>query len=59
MYRFKVYQSSLDRQWYWRFVSPNGEITAIGGEGYSSKQSAIYSINLIAGHGQGAPIDFE
>ena len=40
-YRFIIFKSEKDGQWYWRLrAGGNNEMMAIGGEGFSSKDSA-------------------
>lgn len=41
--RFEVY-IGIDRRWYWRLKAANGQTTAVGGESYASKTSAIRAI---------------
>lgn len=45
--RFEHFQSEKDEQWYWRFKAGNNKIIAIGGEGFSSKQSILKSIDNV------------
>ena len=43
-YRFEYFQSEKDSEWYWKLKASNHELMAIGGEGFSSKQSILKSI---------------
>lgn len=38
-HRLTVYQGR-DKQWYWTMRSPNGQVVAIGGEGYTRRTDA-------------------
>ena len=40
----------VDGQFYWRLQAGNGEIVAVGGEGFSSKSAARASIELVKAH---------
>lgn len=46
-YRFEYSQSKNDNQWYWKLRAGNNETMAIGGEGFSSKQSVVRSIENV------------
>ncbi len=47
-YRFVYFQSENDEQWYWRLLAAgNSEKMAIGGEGFSTKQSVIGSLENV------------
>lgn len=53
---FQVWQSQADGQWYWRLRANNYEPVAIGGEGFSSKQACLESIEIVKTCG-GAAVD--
>ena len=47
-YRFEYFQSDKDSEWYWRLLAAgNSEKMAIGGEGFSTKQSVIRSLENV------------
>lgn len=54
--RFEVYRDRAD-EWRWRLVHRNGNIIADGGEGYSSKQSAIKGLRSVQHNAPGARIE--
>lgn len=54
--RFEVYLDRAD-EWRWRLVHRNGNIIADGGEGYSSKQSAIKGLRSVQHNAPGAGIE--
>lgn len=58
-YRFEYYQSDKNQEWYWRLKAGNHEIMAIGGEGFSSKQSVLGSIDNVKLEIERAKIVFE
>jgi len=45
--KFELYKSKDG--WRWRFKARNGEIIAVSSEAYAAKDSAMYSIGLVAG----------
>jgi amphi-Trp domain-containing protein len=53
--RFEVY---LDRaeEWRWRLVHHNGNVIADGGEGYTSKQSALKGLRSVMANAPGATV---
>ncbi|MCL7417313.1 MAG: DUF1508 domain-containing protein [Halalkalicoccus sp.] len=53
--RFEVYRDRAS-EWRWRLVHRNGNIIADGGEGYSSKQSAIKGLRSVQHNAPGARI---
>jgi uncharacterized protein YegP (UPF0339 family) len=55
-YRFEIYRDSR-REYRWRFRAPNNQITAISGEGYTTKQSCQHSIDLVKEHAPTAPVE--
>ena len=52
---FEVYQGK-DGQYYWRLKSGNHQTVAIGGEGYTSKQSCLHGIELVKGTTADTPV---
>lgn len=54
--RFEVYRDRSG-EWRWRLVHRNGNIIADGGEGYSSKQSAIKGLRSVQHNAPGARIE--
>ncbi len=46
-YRFEYFQSNKNQEWYWRLKAGNHELMAIGGEGFSSKQSILDSMDNV------------
>ncbi len=54
MYSFEIYQDRI-QEYRWRFKAPNGEIVAVG-EGYTTKQSCLYAIQLLKAHAATAPV---
>ena len=55
MARFVIYKDSKS-EYRWRFKANNGEIVAVSSEGYTSKQNAIYSLNLVKTLAYGAEV---
>ena len=47
--RFQLFQGE-NLQWYWRLVAANGQIIAIGGEGYFNRADAVHGIQLVRGN---------
>lgn len=43
---FELYQDAKG-EWRWRLKAANHQIVATGGEGYSTKQSAMKGINVV------------
>ena len=54
-YRFEVFQSSANNQYYFNFRAPNNEIMAQS-EGYVSKSSALSAISMIKAKAANAPV---
>ncbi len=54
--RFEVYRDRAN-EWRWRLIHRNGNIIADGGEGYSSKQSAIKGLRSVQHNAPGAGIE--
>ena len=46
MYKFEVYKDKAG-EYRWRLVASNGQTIATGGEGYSSKASALAGIESV------------
>ena len=44
--KYEIYQGK-NNQWYWRLKAANGQIIAIGGEGYVNKADAKHGIELV------------
>jgi uncharacterized protein YegP (UPF0339 family) len=45
MIKAQIFPSANDGQWYWHIKSHNGQIVAIGGEGYVSKNNCKRAFN--------------
>lgn len=45
--KFEIFKSPQNQQWYWRLVAANGRSIAVGGEGYMSRDDAVYGMNLV------------
>ncbi|AYQ57047.1 hypothetical protein MS2017_1359 [Bathymodiolus thermophilus thioautotrophic gill symbiont] len=58
-YRFEYFQSEKNSEWCWRLKAGNHEFMAIGGEGFSSKQSILKSIENVRVEMGRAKIIFE
>lgn len=54
MYSFEIYQDRAG-EYRWRFKASNGEIVAVS-EGYTTKESCNYSIQLIKAYSPTAPV---
>lgn len=54
---FEMWQSKKDGQWYWSLEAANGESIAIGGEGFSSKESCRRSIRNVMEEISHTPIE--
>ena len=46
MYRFQIFKDTAG-YFRWRFVASNGQIVAVSGEGYTSKQSCQHGIQQV------------
>lgn len=55
-YRFEVFKSNANSQYYWRFRAPNNEIMCQS-EGYIQKSSAINTINMIKAKAASAAVE--
>jgi uncharacterized protein YegP (UPF0339 family) len=58
-YRFEYLQSEKDRKWRWTLRAGNNKPMAIGGQGFSSKQSILNSIENVKVEINRADIVFE
>ena len=56
-YKFRIWQSEANNQWYWSLDARNGESVAIGGEGFSSRSSCTNSIQLVKENAKEAEIE--
>ena len=54
MTKFEIYVGR-DNLYHWKLIASNGEIVCWG-EGYSSRQGAINSINWVKAYAPSAPI---
>lgn len=45
--------------YYFRFVGANGQILATSGDGYTTKQSCIYALNLIKMYSSSCPVQYK
>lgn len=52
--RFVLFQGT-NNQWYWRLDANNGQIVAIGGEGYINRADAVHGIQLVRGNASTTP----
>lgn len=55
MATFELYKGT-DNQYRWRLKSSNGQIIAIGGEGYTSKAGAQNGIDAVKRDAPSAPV---
>jgi len=53
--RFEYFQSEVDGQWYFQFVSSRGEIIIMSA-GYDKMEDCLYAIDLIKFYADVAPI---
>lgn len=51
--KFVLFQGQ-NNQWFWRLVAGNGQIIAIGGEGYVNRADAVHGIQLVRGNAPNA-----
>lgn len=56
MYRFQIFKDTAG-YFRWRFVASNGQIVAVSGEGYTSKQSCQHGIQQVKAYAPAAPVD--
>ena len=56
MLQFNLWQSQANKNWYFNMQAANGEKVAQS-EGYTSRQSALNTINLIRREAANAPIN--
>ncbi len=56
MYRFQIFKDTAG-YFRWRFVASNGQIVAVSGEGYTSKQSCQHGIQQVKTYAPAAPVD--
>ena len=54
---FQVWQSEADGLWYWRLRAKNYESVAVGGEGFSSKEACLESIEIVKTCGTGEVVE--
>ncbi len=54
--KFEVYRGK-DGMWYWRLKSVNGQIVAVGGEGYVNKTDCLHGIALVKGTNANTPVN--
>lgn len=47
--KFELFKGT-NGQWYWRYVAGNGQIVAMGGEGYVNRSDAIHGMDLVRNH---------
>lgn len=47
MPEFEIYQSEEDEKFYWRLKAVNGQIVAIGGEGYETEAGAHRAMGTV------------
>ncbi|RYF70294.1 MAG: DUF1508 domain-containing protein [Comamonadaceae bacterium] len=48
--KFELFKSPQNSQWYWRMVATNGQVIAVGGEGYVNRSGAVHGLNLVREH---------
>ena len=53
--KYEYFQSKRNNEWYWRLRASNGQIVAVGGEGYKNKADCLRGIELVKGSGD-APV---
>lgn len=53
--KFELFKGT-NGQWYWRFVAANGQVIAIGGEGYINRGDALAGIGLVRSNAATAPL---
>ena len=54
-YRFEIFKSTHNNQYYWNYRAPNNEIMAQS-EGYVAKASAISAVNVLKANAATSPI---
>lgn len=52
---FQIWQSNVNRQWYWHLKSANHEIIA-NGEGYTSKANCLHAVGLVMDANRQTPV---
>ena len=52
---FKIWQSSVNNNWYWHLKSANHEIVA-NGEGYTTETGCLHAIGLVMDTNRQTPI---
>lgn len=55
--KFEVYQSKKNNQWYWRFRAANGQIVAVGGEGYVNKAGCLNGLDVVKKNAADADVE--
>lgn len=53
--KYEYFRSKRNDEWYWRLRAANGQIIAVGGEGYKNKADCLRGIELVKGSGD-APV---
>jgi len=48
--KFQLWKSNQNQQWYWRMVADNGQVIAVGGEGYVNRSDAVHGLLLVRRH---------
>ena len=54
-YRFEVL-SSVNDEWRWHLLAPNGNSIAASGEGYKNKEDCLDAIQLVKDKAPDAPV---
>ena len=56
MSKFDYWQSKKNNEWYWHLKANNGQVIAVGGEGYKRKEDCTHGIDLVKQEAPGASI---
>lgn len=54
--KFELFKSAANGEWYWRLLASNGQVIAIGGEGYKNRIDALNSLNNVKMSAASAPV---
>jgi uncharacterized protein YegP (UPF0339 family) len=55
--KFQIFKGN-DGQWYWRLRATNGQIIAVGGEGYRHRDDAVKGIQDVCACCQNGEIEY-
>ena len=57
--KYEYFRSKRNDEWYWRLRASNGQIIAVGGEGYKNEGDCLHGIELVKKSGDAEVVEVD